>query len=62
MIINCVANFISSSNDSQELKEEKEVKIPYIYSILSSFVLRKALLRHPDVGRNILSDVRASGA
>lgn len=47
----------------KELKEEKEeVKIPYIYSILSSFVLRKALLRHQNVERSILSDVRASGA
>lgn len=47
----------------KELREEKEeVKIPYIYSILSSFVQRKALLRHPNVERSILSDVRASGA
>lgn len=42
-------------------KKKKKLKY-HIYSILSSFVLRKALLRHPDVGRNILSDVRASGA
>lgn len=47
----------------KELREEKEeVKISYIYNILSSFVLRNTLLRHPNVERNILSDVRASGA
>lgn len=47
----------------KELKEEKEeVKIPYVYSKLSSYVLRNTLLRHPNVERSILSDVRASGA
>lgn len=47
--------------DKELIEEKEEVKIPYIYRIRSSFVLRNALLRHQNVERNILSDVRASG-